>query len=373
MVFGMSFIIVSVISFAGYRIYTGRQIDASAASTQGNCFEWSNQITLQSAVDSNSCINIVNNTYALQSDVVIDNRTVTINGNGATLVAKGEYWALNPSMANKALLRPRTNGRLIANNLTLDGSNLASYLVTSAHASGSYSLDKMVLKNGACSAIGIFSNNVSVTNSIMNHNGHMCRPLSGVPEAAAIYAQNQPDRYHYSPIITGNTITDSYGPALDINGAWGGTFSNNIVSGNTEWAAVSLYGASYWKISGNTISQPATSAVQNYHPYCQPTNAPIKNRSAAIFLCQDTKVAPLLTNYNVIENNSVSGGYGILLVGADELEPWITPRLNTIRNNNVMGSLYGCADDLKLRQWHDGNTWTNNNCMGKRNTAPARF
>jgi parallel beta-helix repeat protein len=373
MVIVIALLVVGTIGFAGYRVYSGRQIDANASTRNTNCFDWSNQIPLQTAVSTNTCINIIKNTYNIPSDVVIDNRTVTINGNGATLVASGEYWVANPSMANKAILRPRTNGRLIANNLTLDGSNLASYLVVSVEASGSYKLDNMTLKNGACSAIGIFSNNVSVTNSTMTHNGHNCEPFSKVPEAAAIYAQNQPGRYHYSPVITGNTITDSYGPALDVNGAWGGTFSNNKVYGNTEWAAVSLYGASYWTISGNSISHPANASVQNYHPLCQPKDGPIKNRSAAIFLCQDSKEVPLLTNFNVIENNSASSGYGILLVGGDELEPWITPRVNTIRNNNVTGSLYGCADDLKLKQWLDGNTWENNNCLGKANTAPARF
>lgn len=347
------------------------------------CYEWSNQEPLQTVVDNNTCVNIAPGSYEVNSEIYIrNNRTVTINGNGATFTATrppvevgttSDKWQEVPNMANRALFRAATNSRLVMSNATLDGANIASYLVIALGPDSKYSIDKMTLKNGACSAVGVFTNGNSITNSYMTHNGFNCKVFSGVPEAAAIYGEKQTSGYHFSPVITGNTITDSYGPALDINGVWGGTFSNNKVYGNTEWAAVSLYGASYWKVTNNIISQPATTSVQKYHPLCQPTKGPIGNRSAAIFLCQDSEVAPLLTNYNLIEGNQASGGYGILLVGSDETKPWMTPRVNTIKNNNLIGSLWGCADDLKAKQWLDGNTWTGNNCAGKPNTGPATF
>lgn len=346
------------------------------------CYEWSNQESLQVVVDANSCVNIAPGSYSMSDEVIVRlGGTQTINGNGATFTAvkpavpvgtTSDKWQQTPTWANKALFRAANNTKLVMNNAILDGSNISSYVVT-AKSDSRFSLDRMTLKNGACSAVGFFSNGNSLTNSYLTHNGFNCKVFSGVPEAAAIYAEKQAGGYHFSPVITGNTITDSYGPALDINGVWGGTFSNNIVYGNTEWAAVSLYGASYWKITNNIISQPATTSVQNYHPLCQPTKAPIGNRSAAIFLCQDSEVAPLLTNYNLIEGNQASGGYGILLVGSDETKPWMTPRVNTIKNNNLIGSLWGCADDLKAKQWLDGNTWTGNNCAGKPNTGPSTF
>jgi parallel beta-helix repeat protein len=350
---------------------------------QSACYSWSNQIPMQDAVDQNTCINVVPGSYSMHEEVTVrSGGTVTINGNGAIFTATrppvgpGESsfaWREEPLWANRSMFRSALNSRLVMSNATLDGSNIASYLVTAKNDSSRYSIDRMTLKNGACSAVGIFSGGISITNSYMVHNGHNCKVFSGIREAAAIYSEKQHNGYHFSPVITGNIITDSYGPALDINGTWGGTFSNNRVYGNTEWAAVSLYGASYWKLSGNSISHPANSSVQNYHPYCQPTGGPIGNRSAAIFLCQDSGVAPYLTNFNLIENNSVSSGYGILLVGSDETLPWMAPRVNIIRNNNVIGSLYGCADDLKLNQWFDANTWAGNNCAGVPNTGPFRF
>lgn len=370
--------------FGGIFAVLGTSFVAFTRAATGPCYEWNNQESLQTVVDTNvTCINIAPGTYEMADEITVrSHTTVTINGNGAVfkavrpVVAAGltsDKWVEAPISANRSMFRSALATTLIMNNATLDGSNIVSYLGTAKNDSSVFKFDKMTFKNGACSAIGIFSPGNSLTNSTLTHNGHNCKVFSGIPEAAAIYLEKQTNGYYFSPVITGNAITDSFGPALDNNGVWGGTFSNNKVSGNTEWAAVSLYGASYWKITGNTISHPPTTAVQKYHPYCQPKSAAIGNRSAAIFLCQDTEEGNYLTNYNTIDSNSVSGGYGILLVGADEVKPYITPRLNKITNNSVLGSLYGCADDLKKNQWHDSNTWTNNNCLGKPNTAPATF
>lgn len=348
-----------------------------------NCYEWSNQEPLQAVADNNTCINIAPGSYSMTEEVLIrNNRTVTINGNGAVFTATrttqdgvdaSDKWIEGPLWANKGMFRSALNSRLIMNNATLDGSNIVSYLVVN-RSDASYTIDRLTLKNGACSALGIFGNGVNITNSFITHNGFNCKVFSGLEEAAGIYAEKQIGGYHFSPVMTGNTITDSYGPALDINGVWGGTFSGNKVYGNTGWAAVSLYGSSYWKITNNSVSHPVSTTVQNHHPFCQPTKAPIGNRSAAIFLCQDSEVTPYLTNFNVIEGNNASGGYGILLIGSDETKPWMTPRITTIKNNNVMGSLWGCADDFKPRQWYsDANTWTGNNCVGRPNTGPATF
>jgi parallel beta-helix repeat protein len=84
----------------------------------------------------------------------------------------------------------------------------------------------------------------------------------------------------------------------------GGTFRDNTVSGNTAWAAVSLYGASGWTISGNTITHPANQPPQPYHPYC--ATGPNGGHAAGIFLCQDTDANGLLTDNNVWTNNNCS-------------------------------------------------------------------
>jgi hypothetical protein len=173
-------------------------------------------------------------------------------------------------------------------------------------------------------------------------------------------------------VFEDNTIEGSYGPALDINGAWGGVFRGNVVFDNTAWAAVSLYGASDWIVEDNMISHPAGEPPQPYHPYC--ATGPAGGHAAGIFLCQDTDADNLVTTSNVIRNNATSSYYGILSVGADELQPYFAPRLNEFTDNDVFGSSFGCADDFAPGQWEsDDNTWTGNNCAGSPGTDPTYF
>ncbi len=335
---------------------------------EADCFSWSGQVTLQEAVDTQSCISIVPGVYPVSETHVWDSETIV--GNSATLVARTDPdspWTETPDRANHALFIVHTGAQLTASNLTLDGANVASYLVTP----GGYTLDNMVFINSACSALGVMRSGAVVRNSVFDHNAWNCEPFSELPIGAAIYGQHSNSQeYWFSPVITGNTFTDTFGPALDINGVWGGTFSDNRVATSVGWAGVSLYGSSYWTINNNRVSHPWSDEVQDYHPWCVPPHA----KSAAIFMCQDTTGAPWLTNFNTVTNNRASGFYGILLVGYDELLPWVTPRLITLTGNTVTGSAVGCADDFKLGQWYaEKNTWLNNNCQGVPNSAPWRF
>lgn len=323
------------------------------------CVAWGGETPLQVAVDSNSCLTITPGSYTITSKVVV-NVPITIHGNGATITAD---WEVVRSKANDAIFRITDTGFLTLDHITLDGANEASYLVTPHR----YTVTDVTAKNAACSAFGVGGPSVTIRNSVLSHNGHNCLPYSGLDIGAGIYGQHSDKMgIHLNPVISGNVITDSLGPALDMNGVWGGTFSNNTVWGNTGWAAVSLFGSSYWTVSGNAISQPSTTEIQDYHPACVPNPA----RSAAIFLCQDSQVGPWLTNFNAITNNRASGFYGILLIGDDETTAWVTPRLNTISGNDVRGSSIGCLDDLRPGQWHDGNLWSRNNCAGTPNTKP---
>ena len=66
--------------------------------------------------------------------------------------------------------------------------------------------------------------------------------------------------------------------------------------------------------------------------------------------------------------------YGILSVGADELQPYWAPRNNTFVGNDVFGSVVGCADDFQPGQWSsDQDTWSQNNCAGKPDALPIYF
>lgn len=339
----------------------------SLAHREIECESWDGTEDFQDALVESSCVSVVPGSYTVDSPTDIFNAK-TIYGNGATITfAPPVGFPMNVTTADYAIFYIQPGGDLTISNLTLDGANTISYLITPNH----YNADHMTLRNAACSAFGIGGPGVSITNNTLTHNGWACLPYSGVPEGAGIYAAGAGSMF--SPWIAGNTITGSNGPAIDINGVWGGTFAYNTVTGNAKWAGVSLYGASYWNVTHNLVSHPATTDTLVYHPYCQPSMAPIGNRSAAIFLCQDMGSGGLYTNYNTISTNTVSSGYGILLVGADEVQPWMTPRLNNIVGNSVIGSLYGCADDLKLNQWFDANTWSNNNCAGTPNTPPSTF
>jgi hypothetical protein len=67
----------------------------------------------------------------------------------------------------------------------------------------------------------------------------------------------------------------------------------------------------------------------------------------------------------------VAGAYGIILIGADEVQPYLVPRFNGLTGNDVFGSTIGCADDFAPGQWTDGdNTWSGNNCRGTPDSLP---
>ena len=339
-------------------------ITVPSSSASAECYQWSGVESLESAAAAHSCIDIVPGTYAIPDSVDLW-ATHTINGNGATLIAQGPFWELSPLRANDSIFIVHTGAKLTASNLTLDGANVASYLVTP----GGYTLSNMTFLNSGCSALGVMRSGAVVRDSLFVHHAWNCIWFSGLPLGAAIYAQHNNDQqYHFSPVITGNTFRDVYGPALDSNGVWGGTFSGNNVVGMTGWAAVSIFGGSYWKIENNTVSHRPSDLIQDFHPACVPNPA----KSAAIFLCQDVTYLPWLTNFNVVSGNKAAGFYGILLIGDDERIPWVTPRLTTVTNNDVRGSHVGCFDDLLIGQWYDGNTWTGNNCAGTPNTGPLR-
>jgi len=135
---------------------------------------------------------------------------------------------------------------------------------------------------------------------------------------------------------------------LIINNGWGGIIESNYIHDNSSWAGASVVG-SYWTIRYNTIYQPSTTTGSPYHPECR--GGPIGTGSAAITLCQFTDANNQVTIQNLIHNNTVASRYGILLIGADASAPYKAPRNNTLNNNVVTGSNFGCADDFKIGQW----------------------
>jgi hypothetical protein len=340
------------------------------------CFQWSGSGTLHAAVNAHSCVEVQAGTFVVNEPVIVPANHI-IRGKGkskTTITVPQATWPFTPF---EAVIGTFYQGIKVSD-LTIDGKGVATY----AMGATGMEIDSCVMKNLRCSAIGAAAPGMIVRNSEMFHIAHTtnvpgkgnvnCATLPpGVELGAAIYSEGKAD--NWAPIIENNIIHDIYGPALDVNGAWGGTFKNNEVYDIYGWSAIGLYGASYWTITGNTINMAYQAWTNVAHPYCE--GGPGGKQSAAIWLCQDEGAAVgLTTNYNKITNNTSISFYGILAIGADELNAWDAPRMNTFTGNNVFGSMVGCADDFKPGQWFDeDNVWSNNNCGGTPNTPPIFF
>ena len=342
----------------------------------------SGKAPLTDAVKAHTCVEVQAGTFTLDGGVMVPPGH-TLRGISAAqsiLKANQSAWQFNccDSMLHESPAGGAEANPFKVQKLTLDGAGVATYNVCCR----GYTVEDSVLKRSRCSAIGAAGTGVTAKGNQMLESAQptnvpgkgkvSCATggFGGVAEGAAIYSEAKAATL--GTVIDGNTIQDSFGPALDINGAWGGVFKNNIVSKNTAWAAVSLYGASNWLIENNQISHPATEPPQPYHPHC--ANGPAGGHSAGIFLCQDTDANNLVVNGNKIIGNKTSSFYGILSIGADEVKAYLAPRNNTFQNNDVFGSNFGCADDFKPGQWlTDGNTWTGNNCAGTPGTGPTYF
>jgi hypothetical protein len=350
--------------------------------TVDGCFKWSKQIPLQTAVSQHTCVEVQPGTFTLSSPVAMEPGHTLRGVDAQTSILKADQsaWSFNccDAMITDSLPATPEQNPFRVQKLTLDGNGVATYNVCCR----GYVVEDSVLERSRCSAIGAAGKGVTAKNNKMLMSAQptnvpgkgtvSCATggFGGVAEGAAIYSEAK--ALSLGTVIDGNTIQQSFGPALDVNGAWGGAFKNNVVSDNTAWAAVSLYGASNWLIENNQISHPAGEPPQPYHPYC--ATGPSGGHSAGIFLCQDTDTDNLVVNGNVISGNKTSSYYGILSVGADELKPYWAPRNNTFKNNTVFGSTIGCADDFKPGQWQsDQNVWTGNDCGGSANTGPSFF
>jgi hypothetical protein len=352
--------------------------------TPDGCFRWFGPGTsgaLQAALDAHVCVEVQPGTFVLEAPVHAQ-PGATLRGisTDVSILVASNNWSFGccDSMIADSLPADPTQNPFKVQRLTLDGAGVATYNVCCR----GYTVENSVLKRSRCSAIGAAGTGVAAIGNQMLESAQptdvpgkglvSCATggFGGVAEGAAIYSEGKGN--NYGTRIEANVISGSFGPALDINGAWGGTFRKNIVSGNTGWAAVSLYGASQWLIEDNQINHPANEPPQPYHPYC--ATGPAGGHSAGIFLCQDKDADNLVTNDNIIRNNQSASFYGILSVGADEIQPYWAPRKNSFENNDVFGSHFGCADDFTPGQWFsDDNLWSGNNCAGTANTGPGYF
>jgi len=331
--------------------------------------------TLQQAVSGAACVRVAVGVHELDAPVVMPSNHTLVGAdrNLSILRATQATWVLGGS---DAVIANHNGTGVVVRNLTLDAAGVATYAVGMRHMT----VDGVNLLNGRCHGAYAGAGTV-ITGCDIRDSGHTtvvpnrgsinCATSSGgVAEGAGIYTSSGTGE-NFAPVITGNTITGTVGPALDVNGAWGGTFSGNTVTGNSSWAGVSLFAASNWLVANNTIRHPASGPGQPYHAPCR--GGPAGEHAAAIFVCQDSSLALAATG-NTIQDNAVSSFYGILSIGEDEVSRSLAPHQNTFSGNNVVGSNVGCADDLAVVAGAiDLNVWTNNNCAGTPDSPPSYF
>lgn len=327
----------------------------SSTAAAAECYSWHAQVSLQTAVNNFTCVEVQTGTWKLPRSLLL--------GPGRTLRGAGA--------PGQTILTPVTNGtwpRTIGDgvvndagstsgkpagiaNLTLDANGIATYGLCCRH----FTARRLIVRDAPCSGVGIAGPNVTLEDSQVTGNGFAC---ANSPPGAGIYVVKSGAAPNtWAPRIVGNNISNNDGPGLDIDGVWGGRLVGNTIASNASWAGLSLIGASNWLVENNTIHQPATTQGQPYQPVCR--GGPAGVRSAAIIVCQLTDANNYVAINNIIRNNRASGGYGILLIGNDQVAPYLAPRNNTITGNNVVGSVHGCADDFRPGQWgSDRNTWS---------------
>jgi hypothetical protein len=326
-----------------------------------------NSADLQTFLDQYFCANLPVGTYVLDKPLHMRDHQHLVGADQDKTILRAAPATWQFSGTDSVIVSVGST-RSKVENLTIDASGVATY----AAASSGMSLNQLKMINGRCSSVGITGPAMSVTNSEMAYNARTTNVpgrgsincasgnFGGVALGAAIYAEGAGNEF--SPIITHNKIHSNVGPALDINGVWGGTFSDNTVYDNQGWAAVSLYGASHWTISGNTISQSATEPGQPYHKLC--ARGPAGAHAAAIIICEDTDQNDLSSDHNIVELNKISSYYGILVSVAypGQIAAHV-PHDNRFSRNDVKGSNIGCADNSRSELWQPkDDTWTDNNC-----------
>jgi Pectate lyase superfamily protein len=400
---------------------------ANCVMWQGQSDSEANRSSLQLAINNNACVEIPSGTFVVSRSIVVgSNRTVRGQGSSSVIKADPALWTFNNiSYANgnegvfntidNTMAGPPPSINVRISNLSIDASGVATYAIAPSGL-----LDNLNIKNSRCSGVGIVAYGAVVTNSsitstaketLVSNNGKSyllnCRGIyilksqftgttcttpkqsgnpnycqisfwaNAVDEGAGIYVASPATSGGYpvparlAPIIRNNTISDTFGPALDVNSVWDGVFQYNLVFGNSSWAGISLYGASNWLVTNNQISHPGNQPGQPYHPNCRDVEPPLNGHSAAIFLCQDADTNNLITQNNFISANKVSSYYGILSVGNRNRAPYMVPRNNIITMNDPNGSLIGCLDKVPMANWSsEKNVWINNFCGGPNTVAP---
>jgi parallel beta-helix repeat protein len=318
-----------------------------------DCTAWAGEISLQAAVDANACVEVQPGTYMLDKYLLIaDGRTLQGNPDhprSEMVIRAAPPWNTNGNEGVITGFQPPHTDIATIRHLTIDGAGLA----TGAIGASDLFIEDVVATGGRCWGIAIVGPKMTVLNSAIHGNG--ADPACPSAPGAGLYiAVNGPGYGSYAPVIRGNEISGNTGPGVDIYNVWNGTFEDNDVHGNTNWAGVSLLGA-HWTIRGNTITHPPDQGGQPYLTRCN--EGPRGSHSSALFLCQATIADGVKTAGNLITGNTISSYYGILLIGNDEANALAVPHGNEILDNTFTTNVLRCADDFR-RNGRDVNRWS---------------
>lgn len=345
---------VAVVAVAS-AVVGGAPAAEPAAAQAGTCVVYTGAEPLQEAVWRDPCVQLPAGEYVLDRYLMLPgghqlqgDPTVSRD---AVVVKAGPGWVNN---VGDGVINDDGFGGPVATvtHLTIDGASIA----TGGIGARRLLIDDVVVRGGRCWGVAVAGELMTVQNSWIHSNG--ADPTCFGAPGAGIYMVTQLGAGRpamYAPVVVGNRISDNTGPGLDVASVWFGTLTGNVITNNTSWAGVSLFG-SRWTIRENVVRHPATRQGQPYLSSCR--NGPIGVGSAAIFLCQTNDFNNNVTTANTIVGNKVSSWYGVLVVGNDGYKPYYTPRGNTIGPNDAFGSLHAFADDFKPGQWFDDkNHW----------------
>jgi len=327
---------------------------------ESGCFPWSGSTDLQSAVNDHECVEMQPGEYRIGAAIwVPEGHTLRGSGRDATTLGPAS------GSTEDALLIVNASSVTVesfrATAAAPDGTrlNLVFAALSNPGPTTGIVFRDLRIEDAACDGIDMGGTGTTIEDSVITGNGGAC----WIGVGGGVYAETGGAQNSVAPRIIGNTIQYNPGTAVDINNVDGGEIRDNTISENGGIAGIAVYQGYGWTIDGNRAFVNGGTG-NDAHPRC---HIP---QPVGIWLCQDEDVYNG-ANGNTISNNQVAGSYGIILIGADEVQPYLVPRFNTLTGNDVFGSTIGCADDFSPGQWIDGdNTWSGNNCRGTPDSLP---
>jgi hypothetical protein len=346
----------------------------SSADAATSCRSWAGGgiTSLQAAVNASTCVTVQPGTWHIANHLVLPaGHTVTgvVGRAGSTILYAdpSTAWGCCTGMVDVSATNSLSTANAAVKYLTLQAAGRAVIGV----GGGVFTVDHVAVVNTLCNGLSVYGPRVRVYSANFKGNGYG-RKCPNAPPGAAIYVHPVNGNPVTGPVVTYTSFTGN-GTPIDVDSVDGGSVTHSSFSGNDGWAGVALYRASGWTVSANTINQPRAGSMgdamggnYSYQPGCQ--YGPTGGHPAAVWLCENFDSDGHRADRNTISGNTVSGYYGLLLMGLDDPEesgvPTLVPSSNTISDNTI-SAVTPAADDRRPGTLGPGdNVWTRNTCAG---------